>query len=213
MENFVNNEKFKGQLEHDLDKIIDQKRFVYEQIKKLEVNFLLNNSHIYLKKEESILSYNITFFENYLRMLETQDNKNISDMKLEEFMNHANQRNSLMPMNNNINKKQKSKKNFDVIEENIKAFDESLKNKSEKLEKLKNPVEKRTSKNKKIAPNVYVNDNYPNVENEDEDFLDEQEQEENQEQVQEQEQEEEFKIINFKEENYFKDLIKRNFEN
>ncbi len=37
MENFVNNEKFKNQLEHELDKIIDHKRYVYDQIKKLEV--------------------------------------------------------------------------------------------------------------------------------------------------------------------------------
>ncbi len=40
MENFVNNEKFKSQLEHEIDNIIDQKRFVYDQIKKLEVKFL-----------------------------------------------------------------------------------------------------------------------------------------------------------------------------
>jgi len=39
MENFVNNEKFKNQLEHELDKIIDHKRYVYEQIKRLEVKY------------------------------------------------------------------------------------------------------------------------------------------------------------------------------
>ncbi len=55
MENFVNNEKFKTQLEHELDKIIDQKRFVYDQIQKLEVK-------IYFKqKSNSIKERRINF--------------------------------------------------------------------------------------------------------------------------------------------------------
>jgi hypothetical protein len=51
MENFVNNEKFKNNLENELENINDHKRILFDQIKKLEVKkYYLLKYLIYIER-------------------------------------------------------------------------------------------------------------------------------------------------------------------
>jgi hypothetical protein len=67
MENFVNLEDFKNKLMKLQDNIIDEKSYLYDQIKKLAF-------------EENLLKENAKFFERYLNMLE--GNGDISELKI-----------------------------------------------------------------------------------------------------------------------------------
>ena len=130
------------------------------------------------------MNYNILFFENYLKL---SDNKRISHINLEEFSNFSNQSSKNAQMKKY---KPEIKMEHDVIDENIKAFDESLKH---KIDRKFSEEEKEKRQNKKLK--VMQEEE---KENDEESYI---------------VHEEDFKMENFKEENYFKDLIKRNFEN
>lgn len=129
------------------------------------------------------MNYNILFFENYLKLL---GDDRISNINLEEFLNFSNQSSKNVQV-----KKYKSemKMEHDVIDENIKAFDESLKHKIER----KFSEEEKEKRQNKIIKAIHEDEK----ENDERSYI---------------VHEEDFKMENFKEENYFKDLIKRNFE-
>lgn len=132
------------------------------------------------------------FFENYLRMLNNYDEKKLSEISLEEFLYNNNQNNSHKHLQNK-KVKTETKRSMDLIEENIKAFDESLKNKNEKSDKRKNSEEEKEKIYNNIR-NKIIDENLTDKESDD--FV-----------------EEDDKSITFdKEENYFKDMIKRNFD-
>lgn len=174
MENLGNFEKIKENLNIELDNIIDDKRALFEQIKNLE-------------KEEYLIKNNIFFFENYLRLFESEGK--IDDLDINEFMK------SLPIENVGQEKRGKRKptqdysgiKKKDLIEENIKAFDEAhnyvYENKPSepKLIKSKKSKTKEKQKEKEKSPVRY----------EDEDNISKK---------------------NYQDENYFVNIIKRNFE-
>ena len=68
MENFVEIEKFKVYLIGEEDKIIEEKSYLFDQIKKLEF-------------EQTLLKNNLNFFENYLQLLIN----NKDDITLKDF--------------------------------------------------------------------------------------------------------------------------------
>ena len=97
-----NNEQIKDKILHNLDKIIDDKKIIYEQIKSLET-------------EKFVISNNIEYFEAYLnyleyrKMLNKSNNNNDyskenSEIKFEDYLNiRRNQEYNNNNNNNNIN--------------------------------------------------------------------------------------------------------------
>ena len=116
--------------------------------------------------------------------MKLSENYKISDINLEEFLSFSNQSSK----NAQVKKsKPEMKMKHDVIEENIKAFDDSMKHKSERKLSEEEKEKRQIQKIIVMAQEENENENYMVLE-------------------------EDFKMANFKEENYFKDLIKRNFE-
>lgn len=102
MDLFENMEKIKENMLQSLDKITDDKKTIYDQIKRLET-------------EQYILKNNLGYFETYLNFLEyknassnsisSSENNfqiNASDLKFEDFVNMNNSNSS---NNNNNNRK------------------------------------------------------------------------------------------------------------
>jgi hypothetical protein len=74
MEKFVEIEKFKNYLVGEEDKIIEEKSFLFNQIKKLEF-------------EETLLKNNLNFFENYLQLLINKDDITLKDFNIKNEFN------------------------------------------------------------------------------------------------------------------------------
>lgn len=185
----LRNEKIKENLLNELDDITDEKRRLFDQIKNLE-------------KEEYLLKNNLLFFENYLKLIE----KNEEDSKLSEI--NLNDIVSLFPKNEEKKGSYKKgvpyRKKKDLIEENLKAFDESYNyvydnDQSSETKQTKVKKNKPKEKNTKIDENIENVDTLQNEQNDiknNNNFL-----------------EEDQVTKRNDDENYFVDLIKRNFDN
>jgi hypothetical protein len=72
MDNFIDIEQFKESLIKEEDKIIEEKGYLFDQIKKLEF-------------EENLLKSNLKFFERYLSLLEGGKSEiNINDFNIKQ---------------------------------------------------------------------------------------------------------------------------------
>jgi hypothetical protein len=109
MENLNNIDKIKENLIEELEKIKDDKRIIFDELKNLQ-------------KEESVINNHIDFFQKYLTHLENgYDDTNLNLNKFVEDNKH----NTNQAMNN-ITQTYPPVYSTDLIEENIKAFDRSL---------------------------------------------------------------------------------------